>query len=112
MLKKQILHGASWLLAGRIISNALGLASTLVAARFLMPDDFGVVAGVARIELDLAAVDRRFGLSVTPEARPAIEVALPLPIAGSRADFSEKLVEDFKDFYVDRAKAALAEDRS
>jgi len=44
MLKRQILHGASWLLAGRIISNALGLASTLVAARFLMPDDFGVVA--------------------------------------------------------------------
>lgn len=44
MLKRQILQGTSWLLAGRIFSNVVGLASTLIAARFLMPEDFGVVA--------------------------------------------------------------------
>jgi PST family polysaccharide transporter len=44
MLRAQILKGTSWLLAGRFISNALGLLSTLIAARLLMPEDFGLMA--------------------------------------------------------------------
>ncbi|MFN3912232.1 lipopolysaccharide biosynthesis protein [Hyphomonas sp.] len=44
MLKSQILRGTSWLLAGRFVSNALGLASTLIAARLLVPEDFGLMA--------------------------------------------------------------------
>ena len=44
MLKKQILKGTSWLLAGRLVSNLLGLLSTLIAARLLMPEDFGLMA--------------------------------------------------------------------
>lgn len=44
MLKMQILKGASWLFAGRLASNGLGLVSTLIAARLLMPEDFGLVA--------------------------------------------------------------------
>ncbi|MFN7164065.1 MAG: oligosaccharide flippase family protein [Hyphomonas sp.] len=44
MLKMQILKGASWLLAGRLASNGLGLMSTLIAARLLMPEDFGLMA--------------------------------------------------------------------
>ncbi len=44
MLKMQILKGASWLLAGRLASNGLGLVSTLIAARLLMPEDFGLMA--------------------------------------------------------------------
>lgn len=44
MLKMQILRGASWLLAGRLASNALGLLSTLIAARLLVPEDFGLMA--------------------------------------------------------------------
>ena len=44
MLKMQILKGTSWLLAGRLVSNALGLLSTLIAARLLMPEDFGLMA--------------------------------------------------------------------
>jgi PST family polysaccharide transporter len=44
MLKSQILKGTSWLLAGRLVSNLLGLASTLIAARLLMPEDFGLMA--------------------------------------------------------------------
>lgn len=62
---------------------------------FAASDDYGVVAGSARIELDLAAVDRRFGLTEAPEPREPIEVELPMPITGDRADFTEDLIEDF-----------------
>ncbi|RBI84127.1 TIGR02302 family protein [Rhodosalinus halophilus] len=62
---------------------------------FEAEDDYGVVAGTARIALDLDAVDRRYGLKSEPEARPAIEVPLPLPISGDRAEFEETLIEDF-----------------
>ncbi|WP_425078955.1 TIGR02302 family protein [Ruegeria denitrificans] len=62
---------------------------------FVAGDDYGVVSGSARIELDLAAVDRRYGLAAEPEPREAIEVELPMPITGDRADFAEDLIEDF-----------------
>jgi len=58
-------------------------------------DDYGVEAGEARITLDLASVDRRFGLTIAPEPRPDLVVALPVPVAGDRAFFKEALVEDF-----------------
>lgn len=44
MLRLQVLKGTFWLLAGRIVSNLLGLASTLIAARLLLPEDFGLMA--------------------------------------------------------------------
>lgn len=62
---------------------------------FVAGDDYGVVSGSARIELDLAAVDRRYGLAAEPEPREAIEIELPMPITGDRADFAEDLIEDF-----------------
>lgn len=71
--------------------SALGEMRLPFAAR----DDYGVEAGEARIILDLAAVDRRFGLTVDPESRPEITVALPMPIAGDRAEFEENLIDDF-----------------
>ena len=71
--------------------SALGETRLPFAAR----DDYGVEAGEARIILDLAAVDRRYGLSVDPEARPEIIVPLPTPIAGDRANFEEKMIDDF-----------------
>ena len=58
-------------------------------------DDYGVVSGSARIELDLAAVERRHGLMTEPEPRAVIDVDLPMPITGDRADFTEDLIEDF-----------------
>ena len=61
---------------------------------FQAADDFAVQRGRAVIELDLAAVDRRFGLALPPEPREPLVFDLPLPIAGSRADFNEILVED------------------
>ncbi|MGI3165451.1 TIGR02302 family protein [Pseudooceanicola sp. 200-1SW] len=62
---------------------------------FSATDDYGVVSGEAVITLDLAAVDRRYGLALAPEPREVIRVPLPMPISGSRAEFSEALVENF-----------------
>ncbi|MFP1644390.1 TIGR02302 family protein [Pontitalea aquivivens] len=61
---------------------------------FRATDDYGVTGGQARITLDLAAVSRRYGLALPPEPREDLILDLPLPITGSRADFTEALVED------------------
>ncbi|KPP87457.1 MAG: TIGR02302 family protein [Rhodobacteraceae bacterium HLUCCO07] len=79
--------------------DATGPAEASAVGDFTMPfearDDYGVVAGRARITLDEDRVDRRYGLSIEPEPRDAIEVALPLPVARGREDFEDVLVEDF-----------------
>ncbi|MEQ6202314.1 TIGR02302 family protein [Sulfitobacter sp. HNIBRBA2951] len=62
---------------------------------FAAKDDYGVEAGEARIMLDLASVDRRYGLEAEPDARPEITVPLPMPIAGDRTGFEENLIDDF-----------------
>ena len=62
---------------------------------FTASDDYGVVSGKARIELDLAGVDRRYGLTRDPEPREALVVDLPMPIAGDRRMFTEDFLEDF-----------------
>ena len=72
-------------------TSALGEVTLPFSAR----DDYGVDAGEARFALDLASVDRRYGLVVDPEARPDLIVALPVPFSGSRTEFTEALVEDF-----------------
>jgi uncharacterized protein (TIGR02302 family) len=64
---------------------------------FAAKDDYGVEAGEARIMLDLASVDRRYGLVAEPDARPEITVPLPMPIAGDRAAFEENLTDDFSE---------------
>ncbi|WP_338421465.1 DUF4175 domain-containing protein [Paracoccus salsus] len=61
---------------------------------FEAEDDHGVIAGEARIALDLAAVDRRFGLAVEPEPRAPIALALPMPRGGDRRAVQGQLVED------------------
>ncbi|QFT58956.1 hypothetical protein FIU94_08970 [Sulfitobacter sp. THAF37] len=71
--------------------SALGEMRLPFAAR----DDYGVEAGEARITLDLASVDRRYGLTVDPDPRPEVVVPLPTPISGDRAAFEENLIEDF-----------------
>ena len=50
-----------------------------VTLPFQAEDDYGVEAGEARFSLDLAAVDRRFGLEISPDERPDLVVALPIP---------------------------------
>ncbi len=75
---------------GAVMRAAEGTMSQPFAAS----DDYAVTEGRAIIELDLAKVDRRYGLATDPEPREPLTFDLPLPISGSRADFTETLVED------------------
>lgn len=61
---------------------------------FAAEDDYGITGGTARITLDLAKVDRRFGLATDPEPREALVIDLPLPISGNRAKFSDMILQD------------------
>ena len=65
--------------------------------RFAATDDYAVVAGRAIIRLDPAAADRRFGLRVEPEPREPLVLDLPMPFSGSRAEFTELLIEDLSE---------------
>jgi uncharacterized protein (TIGR02302 family) len=60
-------------------------------------DDYGVEAGEAAFTIDLASADRRYGLTIEPEARPDLIVPLPMPISGNRMEFEENLIEDFSE---------------
>lgn len=66
--------------------------------RFVQPftatDDNGVVSGKATIALDMAAIDRRYGLAVAPEPRDPVVIDLPLPATGARKDVRGQLVAD------------------
>ena len=64
---------------------------------FSAMDDYGVVAGTATIALDLARVDRRYGLTVDPDPRDAVVLDLPMPFSGDRADFEDMLIDDFSE---------------
>jgi uncharacterized protein (TIGR02302 family) len=61
---------------------------------FVAKDDFGVTGGTAVISLDMARLDRRYGLVTAPENTDPVTLDLPLPISGQRTDFSETLVDD------------------
>ncbi|MEM7076042.1 MAG: TIGR02302 family protein [Pseudomonadota bacterium] len=61
---------------------------------FLARDDYGVESGTATFELDLAAVDRRHGLTTDPDPRTPIVLPLPMPITGGREEFEEMLIEN------------------
>lgn len=61
---------------------------------FSASDDNGITAGKAIISLDLAAVDRRFGLQLAPETRDEIKLDLPLPATGTRKEVRGQLVAD------------------
>ncbi|MBI1220561.1 MAG: TIGR02302 family protein [Rhodobacteraceae bacterium] len=77
-----------------IVSPPDRKASGEMQLPFHASDDFGVVKGTATITLDLAAIDRRYGLAADPEPRPPIVLDLPMPVTGSRADFNQVLVDD------------------
>jgi len=53
------LKGASWIVAWRMVTRALGLASTIVLVRLLLPADFGLVAlatSIAQVLDNMAAI--------------------------------------------------------
>lgn len=70
-------------------------AGGLMELPFEAHDDYAVERGTATITLDLAVVDRRFGLSPAPILSDAIVVDLPMPVRGDMAEVSEILIEDF-----------------
>jgi uncharacterized protein (TIGR02302 family) len=77
-----------------IVSPPERKASGEMQLPFHAHDDFGVVKGAATLTLDLAAIDRRYGLATDPEPRPPVVLDLPMPVTGSRTDFSQILVDD------------------
>ncbi|OED46289.1 TIGR02302 family protein [Rhodobacteraceae bacterium (ex Bugula neritina AB1)] len=77
--------------AGRPELESDGYTTLAFTAR----DDYGVAAGQVRITLDTEAVVRRHGLAADPDPRDAVVLDLPLPLSGSRMEFTEKLTEDF-----------------
>ncbi len=78
-----------------------GVAEANYEGRMTLPfsasDDYGVERGEAVITLDMSRIDRRYGLALSPEERAPIVLPLPVPIAGSRAEFEENLIEDFSE---------------
>jgi uncharacterized protein (TIGR02302 family) len=58
-------------------------------------DDHGITAARAEITLDLARVERRYGLAAEPEERPALVADLPMPMSGGTRQVEQTLVEDF-----------------
>ncbi|MGR3633286.1 MAG: TIGR02302 family protein [Limimaricola soesokkakensis] len=64
---------------------------------FRASDDHGVVSGSATIALDAEAVERRHGLDIEPDPRPALTVDLPMPFTGDRAEIEEILAGDFSE---------------
>lgn len=80
-------------LTGPLEASALGELSQPFEAM----DDYGVQAGTAEFQLDLSRVDRRHGLVVPPDERPAVILDLPMPFSGDRADFDELLIDDLSE---------------
>ncbi len=61
---------------------------------FTAADDYGVARGYGTARLNLADVDRRFGLVPDPVPRPPIEFDLPMPFSGNTVEVEETLIED------------------
>ncbi|MFK7746597.1 MAG: TIGR02302 family protein [Roseobacter sp.] len=80
-----------------VISDPSASALGEMTLPFEARDDYAIEAGEARFTLDLVSVDRVYGLTIDPETRPDLVVPLPMPIAGSRAEFEENLIEDFSE---------------
>ena len=60
-------------------------------------DDYGIESGTATVALDLAAVDRRYGLAAEPDPRAALVLDLPMPFTGDRAQIEEELIENLSE---------------
>lgn len=56
--------GASWMILFKLVDRGLGLASTIVLARLLVPGDFGIVAMAASV-IALLELFSAFGLDIS-----------------------------------------------
>ena len=64
---------------------------------FRATDDYGIESGSATITLDLAAVDRAYGLTVEPDPIDPLVLDLPMPFTGDRSAFDAFLVENLSE---------------
>jgi lipopolysaccharide exporter len=62
-LQGRVLRGAGWALAMRWAVRGIGLVSTIILARLLMPEDFGIVA-MAMIAVGFSDILFDFGVAV------------------------------------------------
>jgi O-antigen/teichoic acid export membrane protein len=54
--KKLLIKGAAWMGSSRLLVNAIGLVSTMMLARMLVPEDFGLVAIAESVFALVAAI--------------------------------------------------------
>lgn len=78
-------------LAGAPVRERGGLMRQDYAAK----DDYAITGGQITLALDLAEVDRRFGLAIDPEPRDPLQIVLPLPASGARDAIEDAFIEDF-----------------
>jgi O-antigen/teichoic acid export membrane protein len=62
-LGRKIASGASWMVAIRLVDRSLGLVSTIILARLLVPEDFGLVA-MGTAVLGLLELASAFGFDI------------------------------------------------
>ena len=73
-VKDRLASGALWLGAGRMIVNALGFVSTLVLARMLTPEDFGLVAlATALLAIFMAVTEMSLSSALIRHSEPTEE---------------------------------------
>ena len=65
--------------------------------KFTATDDYGVTKGEVGIALDLAAVDRIYGLATDPDPQKPVVLDLPLPQKGNRAAIEATFVDDLSE---------------
>ncbi len=80
-------------LTGPVEADAMGE----MRQPFQAMDDYGVMAGTATITLDLAKVDRTWGLATDPDPRAPLVLDLPMPFNGDRTDFEEFLTDNLSE---------------
>jgi lipopolysaccharide exporter len=74
-LAVRMVKGAGWIVAWRMMTRALGLASTIILVRVLLPTDFGLIAlatSIAQVLDNLAAVGVNDALIREPDPDRAI----------------------------------------
>lgn len=59
-LAKKLAKGAAWMVLARFVTRGIGVVSTLILARILLPEDFGLVA-MAMSVIGLTELLRAFG---------------------------------------------------
>ncbi|MBR2657788.1 MAG: TIGR02302 family protein [Loktanella sp.] len=80
-------------LNGPVTADAMGEMSQ----PFTASDDYGIESGTATIALDIAAVNRVYGLARDPDPIPDLVLDLPMPFTGNRAEFDAFLVENLSE---------------